>query len=281
MKTIKGKIPMGIISIVLIFAAITTLFPFIYMLLTSLKQTYSMDLNFSLDHINLNNYKTIFKNYDFGRYLINSTVVVVFACFLNAIISSMAAYGFSKKKFKGSEFLFWIYLATLMVPSQVILIPMFIIIQKLHMMNSYAALIFPIINAFGVFLIKQFMGNVPDELLEAARIDGCKEFRIFYSIVLPLIRPVLVSLTVFTFITTWNDFVWPLITITDSTMSTLTLALSSLQGNYATNYGLVMAGATLTFFPPFLLYVFFAISFIYSTAFSIGKIWGFNAKNAD
>lgn len=268
MTTWKGKAGRIVIGILLLFATITTLFPFIYMVLTSLKQTYSMDLNLSLDHTNLNNFKTIFKNYDFGRYFFNSTIVVIFACFLNAIISSMAAYGFEKKKFKGSELLFWVYLATLMVPSQVILIPMFIIIQKLNIMNTYAALILPIINAFGVFLIKQFMVNVPDELLEAARIDGCKELRIFYSIVLPLIRPVLVSLTVFTFITTWNDFVWPLITITNSSMSTLTLALSSLQGNYATNYGLVMAGATLTFLPPFLLYIFLQKEFVEGIALS-------------
>jgi multiple sugar transport system permease protein len=268
MITLKGRIGRPVICVLILLATVTALFPFIYMLLTSLKQTYSMDLNFSLNHTNLNNYKIIFKNFDFSRYFINSTIVVLFACLLNAIISSMAAYGFEKRKFKGSEFLFWVYLATLMVPSQVIIIPMFIIIQKLNMMNTYIALIFPVINAFGVFLIKQFMVNVPDELLEAARIDGCKEFRIFYTIVLPLVRPVLVSLTVFTFITTWNDFVWPLIAITDSSMSTLTLALSSLQGNYATNYGLVMAGATLTFLPPFLLYIFLQKEFVEGIALS-------------
>ena len=268
MPKIKGKVFRIIICVILILVAITTIFPFVYMLLTSLKQTSSMDLDFSISKVNFDNYKTIFKNYDFGRYFFNSSIVVVVACLLNAIISSMAAYGFAKKKFKGSEFLFWIYLATLMVPSQVILIPMFVMTQKLHLMNTYGALIFPIINAFGVFLIRQFMVSVPDELIEAARIDGCREFRIFISIVIPLIKPVLVSLTVFTFITTWNDFVWPLITITDSAMSTLTLALSSLQGNYATNYGLVMAGAALTFLPPFILYIFLQKQFVEGIALS-------------
>lgn len=268
MRKVIQKSSKYIFGGLLVLAAITTLFPFVYMVITSLKQTYSMDLNFSLENVNLLNYKIIFKNYDFGKYFFNSAVVVIVACLLNCIISSMAAYGFAKKKFRGSEFMFWIYLATLMIPSQVILIPMFLIVQKLNMMNSYSALILPIINAFGVFLIRQFMEGVPDELIEAARMDGCSEFRIFTTIVLPLIKPVLVSLTVFTFITTWNDFVWPLITITDSSMSTLTLALSSLQGNYATNYGLVMAGATLTFLPPFILYVFLQKEFVEGIALS-------------
>ena len=256
------------VCVILVFATVISIFPFLYMLITSLKQTYSMELSFSLSNVNLKNYATILKNFDFARYLLNSSVVAVLACFLNGLISSLAAYGFAKKKFRGSEFLFWIYLATLMVPSQVILIPMFIIVQKLTIMNTYAALVLPIINAFGVFLIRQFMEGVPEELLEAARIDGCSEPRIFCFVVVPLIRPVLVSLTVFTFITTWNDFVWPLITITDNKMSTLTLALASLQGNYATNYGLVMAGATLTFIPPFVLYIFLQKEFVEGIALS-------------
>ena len=155
-----------------------------------------------------------------------------------------------------------------MVPSQVILIPLFRIAQKLHLLNTYLILALPEVNAFGVFLIRQFITSVPDDLIEAARIDGCREFRIFYSIVVPLIKPVLVSLTVFTFITTWNDFVWPLIAITNTNRSTLTLALASLQGNYATNYGLVMAGATLTFMPPFILYIFLQKEFVEGIALS-------------
>ena len=243
-------------TVLLAVLALAALFPFVYMILTAMRQTYSMELNLGLSGLNLRNYLTIFKNFEFGKYLYNSVSVVVIACVLNAVISSAAAYGFEKKKFVGSELLFAVYLATLMVPSQVILIPLFRIAQNLHLLNTYLILALPVVNAFGVFLIRQFITSVPDDLIEAARIDGCREFRIFYSIVVPLIKPVLVSLTVFTFITTWNDFVWPLIAITNTNRSTLTLALASLQGNYATNYGLVMAGATLTFMPPFILYIF-------------------------
>lgn len=255
-------------GILLACLAVLALFPFVYMLLTSLRQTYSMELDFGLSGLSLNNYRTIFKNFDFARYFFNSAVVVALACLLNVIVSSMAAYGFAKKKFPGSGFLFQLYLATLMVPVQVTLIPLFTVAQKLNLLNTHLILALPVVNAFGVFLIRQFVIGVPDELIEAARIDGCPEFRIFFSIVLPLIKPVLVSLTIFTFITTWNDFVWPLISVTDSTKSTLTLALASLQGNYATNYGLVMSGATLTFLPPFLLYIFLQKQFVEGIALS-------------
>lgn len=250
------------LGILLLIPSILALFPFVNMVFMSLRQTYSMDVSFDLSGLNMKNYGTIFKNFDFARYFANSAIVVLCACFFNGLISALAAFGFAKKRFAGKSFIFWLYLATLMIPSQVILVPMFVIMQELHLSNTYFALFLPIINAFGVFLIKQFMEGIPDELLEAARIDGCKELRVFFTIVMPLVKSVLVSLTIFTFITAWNDFVWPLIAITDQKMSTLTLALSSLQGNYSTNYGLVMAGATLTFLPPFVLYVILQKQFV-------------------
>ena len=268
MKSKKEKLISFLIGLVLSFFAVLALFPFVYMLLTSFRQTYSMELDLSLQGLSLQNFRTIFKNFEFGKYFFNSTVVVVIACLLNAVVSSMAAYGFEKKRFSGSEALFRVYLATLIVPSQVILIPLFTIIQKLHLMNTYLVLALPVVNAFGVFLVRQFMTGLPDELIEAARIDGCREFKIYYAIILPLMKPVLVALTVFTFITTWNDFVWPLVAITDGNKSTLTLALASLQGNYATNYGLVMAGAALVFLPPFVLYIFLQKQFVEGIALS-------------
>lgn len=264
----KSRAFLALQGVILGLLAAGALFPFLYMAITSLRQTYSMELDFSLAGLNFKNYNTIFRNFDFGRYLLNSAIVVITACFLNGVISSLAAYGFEKKKFPGSEVLFSIYLATLMIPPQVVLIPLFTLCQRLHLLNTYLVLALPVINAFGVFLIRQFMKGVPEELMEAARIDGCREFKIFYSIVVPLIKPVLVSLTVFTFITTWNDFVWPLISISNTNKSTLTLALAALQGNYVTNYGLVMAGATLTFLPPFILYGLLQKQFVEGVALS-------------
>ena len=177
-------------------------------------------------------------------------------------MASMAAYGFEKKNFPGKEFLFKIYMLTLMIPGQVTMIPVFIIMKKLGMLNTYFALIVIILNAFGVFLIRQFMSSVPDELLEAAKVDGCPEYRVFLNIVLPLIKPVLVSLVVFTFVTSWNDFLWPLVSTTDSSMYTLTVSLSLLKTQYQTNYGLILAGATVSFMFPFLLYAFLQKEFV-------------------
>lgn len=125
-----------------------------------------------------------------------------------------------------------------------------------------------ILNAFGVFLIRQFMESVPDELLEAAKVDGCPEYKIFINIVIPLIKPVLVSLVVFTFVTSWNDFMWPLVSTTDSSMYTLTVALSLLKTQYQTNYGLILAGATVSFIFPFILYAFLQKQFVEGIALS-------------
>jgi multiple sugar transport system permease protein len=255
--------------ILFVVLVLLTLAPFLYMGLTSFRHTYVLDFSFKLSEMDLKNYVTIFKNYKFFDYLLNSLIVVSAACILNTIISSLAGYAFAKKHFPAKHLIFWIYLATMIIPAQVTLIPMFIIMKKLHLLNTLVALFLPILNAFGVFLCRQFMKDgIPDELIEAARMDGCREFRIYYSLVLPLAKPVLMSLAVFTFITSWNDFIWPLIILTDSTKQTLTLALSTLQGNYATNYGLVMAGATLTFLPPFLFYVFMQKQFVEGVAFS-------------
>ena len=227
-----------------------------------------LDLRFDPAEFSFKNYARVFSNFNIGRNLLNSVIVTGGACVLNCIVCAMAAYGFAKKHFPGRDQLFMVYLATLMIPGQVTLIPVFTIIKNLGLMNTHIALMLPILNAFGVFLVRQFMVNVPDELIEAARIDGCGENRLFLSVVVPLVKPVLVSLTIFTFITCWNDFLWPLVTVTDERMQTLTLAIAALKGNYSTNYGLVMAGSTLAFLPPFLLYVALQKEFVEGIALS-------------
>lgn len=264
----KHSIITIILGILLFIAAVSMFVPFIYMLLLSFTQ--SKSLVFSLQDIKLDliNYIRVFRNTDFLNALKNSLIISLSACFFNCLFSSMAAYALEKKRFPGSKLIFNIYLATLMVPGQVTLVPVFTIMKRMGLLNSYPALIFIMVNAFGVFLIKQFMGGVPDELLEAAKIDGCGEFRIYSQIVIPLIKPVLVSLTVFTFITSWNDFIWPLVIVTDSSMQTLTLALSVLKGQFTINYGMVMAGATMTFIVPFILYVFLQKQFVEGIALS-------------
>lgn len=265
---IRRQVIRAVIGFVLLLLSLSALTPFLYMGAISLTQKSTLNLDFEGVALNFDNYVRVFKNLNIARNLLNSVIVTGGSCFLNCLISSMAAYGFSKKRWPGRDKVFAVYLATLMVPSQVTLIPVFLIVKNLNLMNTHIALMLPILNAFGVFLMRQFMVNLPDELLEAARIDGCGEVRIFVRIVLPLIKPVLVSLTVFTFITSWNDFLWPLVTCTNQNMHTLTLAISALKGNYSTNYGLVMAGSMIAFLPPFILYIILQKQFVEGIALS-------------
>ncbi len=266
--SMSGRIIKGLLGIVLAIAGIAAFFPFVYMILLSFTQSES--LNFQWDDLAFNfvNYEKVFVQTPFFSALRNSLIVSFCACTLNMLVSSMAAYGLEKKVFRGRKFIFGIYLATLAVPGQVTLIPVFTLMRNMGMLDTYPALILPILNAFGVFLVKQFMTSVPDELLEAAQIDGAGEIRTFTGIVLPLIKPVLVSLTVFTFISTWNDFLWPLVVTSSEEMRTLTVALSLLKGQFTTNYGLVMAGSVMTFIFPFTLYIILQKQFVEGIALS-------------
>jgi multiple sugar transport system permease protein len=256
-----------LLGILLFFMALLALLPFILMVLTSFTDKESIDFSFKASDFTLRNYLRIFRNLNIGRNIFNSAVITVSACILNCLISSMAAFGFAKKQFPGRDKLFLVYLATLMIPIQVTLIPYFIIIRKLGLINTYAALVLPI-DAFGVFLIRQFILNLPNDLLEAATIDGCSEPQIFITIVIPLIKAVLISLTIFTFISSWNEFLRPLIVFTKIEMQTLTMAINTLKGNYYVNYGLVTAGTTLAFLIPFVLYIVLQKQFVEGIALS-------------
>jgi multiple sugar transport system permease protein len=249
-------------GLILISMFILSCAPFVFMFITSLTSKRYLSFNFDPSSFSFKNYPTIFRNLDIGRNLVNSIIVTACACFLNCLIGSMAAYGFAKKHFRFREALFMLYLATIMLPGQVKLIPVYTIMRYAGLMNTYPALFLPAVDAFGVFLIRQFMFNVPDDLLEAANIDGCGEFRKFFTIVIPLIKPVLISLTIFTFMACWNDFLWPLVITTKQNMQTLTLALATLRGNYLTNYGLVMSGTTIAFLPAFILFLVLQKQFV-------------------
>ncbi len=269
MRTHKKYTPQYWAALVLVLiAALVSVVPFVYMVLVSFTQMEILSFNFDFSEFSLVNYSTVFRNLDFMTNLKNSVIVTVITCILNCIIPSMAAYAFAKKQFPGKSKFFMVYLATLMIPSQVTLIPMFFIVRALGLMNTYTAMILPLINAFGVFLIKQFLDSFPDELLEAGRIDGCGENRMFVTIVVPLMKSVLVSLVIFTFITSWNNFLWPLVIASKPNVQTLTVALATLKSNYSTNYGLVMAGSTLAFLPPFIIYIFLQRQFVEGIALS-------------
>ena len=267
-KSLSHRVSMIILGAFLGLLAILACFPFVYMLLLSFTNSTSLRFALSDVHLDFVNYKDVFEKTKFIFPLKNSVIVAFFTCLINALFCSMAAYGLEKKRFAGSKGVFALYMATLAVPGQVTMIPVFIMMNKAGLTNTYFALIVVILNAFGVFLIRQFMDTVPDELLEAAKVDGCPEYRIFIQIVIPLIKPVLISLVVFTFVTSWNDFLWPLVSTSNSDMYTLTVALSLLKTQYQTNYGLIMAGATVSFLFPFIMYVFLQKQFVEGIALS-------------
>ena len=258
---------LGLLFVLLL--ALISIAPFVYMLLASFTDSRTpVFLPNELHLGDFSNYTYVFRNNDFLHSLINSVIVVGLSCAFNCLLASMAAYGFEKKNFPFKEGLYLIYLATMMVPGQVTMIPVFVMMKKANLLNTYFSLTVLILDAFGVILIRQFMKGIPDDLLEAAKVDGCPEIRLFFQIVVPLIRSVLVSLVIFTFVTSWNDFLWPLVSTSTSRMYTLTVALSLLKTQYTTNYGLLMAGATVSFVFPFAVYVFLQKQFVEGIALS-------------
>jgi len=169
----------------------------------------------------------------------------------------MAAFVFAKIPFKGRNALFFLFLVTMMIPMQVTLTPLFIVFQKLGLINTYAGLILPgIFSAYGTFLLRQHIMTIPDSLLEAAYIDGASYYRVFTSIILPLSKPALATLAIFAFMSSWNNFLWPLIVISDTNLMTLPVGLSKLQGRWSTEWNILMAGNVISFIPIFAVYMF-------------------------
>ena len=258
----------------LLLLVVVAVFPFVYMAIVSLMENV-MSMKLSANTLkkavwSLNNYKKVLLTSNFARYLLNSVIVSGMSCLLSCLFSTMTAYAFSKKQFAGRDRLRGIFLATMMVPGECMIIPMYLIARKLGLVNTLAAMIIPLISsAFGTTMMYSFMKNVPDELLEAADIDGCGELRKFFSIVFPLVKSAVVSLAIFIFISSWGSLLWPLLTTTKMELSTVTMAIARMSGGEkATNFGYVMAGNTLGFLPPFILYCFLQKQFVEGIALS-------------
>ena len=257
------KVVMTLLDLLLLIIACCAIVPFIYMVITSLKVTYSQfDFGIKLNEITLQNYKNIFTQTEFLRYFINTSIIAFSGVIINLVFSTLAGYSFAKLKFKGNDKLFLFMIMTLIIPSQVTMIPLYIIMRNLDWINTFKALILPITTAFGVFLMRQSILGIPNELIEAAKLDGCTDFDVFIKIILPLIKPAILTLSIFTFIGAWNEFLWPLIIATDDCVRTLTVGMSTLKAQYTPSYGLNMAAATLTFLPPFLFYLILQNKFI-------------------
>ncbi|WP_019632112.1 carbohydrate ABC transporter permease [Actinomadura atramentaria] len=205
-------------------------------------------------HVTLENFRNVLSNSDITRWTINSLIYSLASVLLILLFASMAGYAFAKKRFPGREVMFWSFLATLMVPFQATLIPTYILVSKLGWVDGYWGLIVPTLaNSQAVFLMRQFIAQLPDELFEAAEIDGASEWRMYTTIVLPLVRPALATLGVFVFLWHWNDFLWPLVIGQSGEMQTLTVGLATLQSeNVPVNQ--VMAGAAITVLPSLLVF---------------------------
>ena len=258
----------------LLLLVVVAVFPFVYMAIVSLMENV-MSMKLSANTLkkavwSLNNYKKVLLTSNFARYLLNSVIVSGMSCLLSCLFSTMTAYAFSKKQFAGRDRLRGIFLATMMVPGECMIIPMYLIARKLGLVNTLAAMIIPLISsAFGTTMMYSFMKNVSDGLLEAADIDGCGELRKFFSIVFPLVKSAVVSLAIFIFISSWGSLLWPLLTTTKMELSTVTMAIARMSGGEkATNFGYVMAGNTLGFLPPFILYCFLQKQFVEGIALS-------------
>ncbi len=202
------------------------------------------------------NYRNLWKTVPYNRYFINSVFIATASTLLTLFFCSLGGYAFAKYQFRGQKILFGILLASMMVPFQVLLVPLFGLMYDIGWLNSYKAIIIPFsVGAFGVFLMRQFIVTIPSELLDAARIDGCSEFGIYYRVVLPIIKPALGALTIYSFLGSWNGYLWPLIILRDDVKYTLPIGLANLVGTYRQDYGMLMAGTLLSLTPIVILFL--------------------------
>ncbi len=236
------------------------LIPFFWMISTSLKSygaLMSIPIRWIPETISFKSYAKVFVIFPFARAIFNSAFVSVLSTVITILSASMAAYVFAKIRFKGRERLFLVVLATMMIPSQVTVIPIFLVLKKLGLINTFTGLIAPtIFNAFAIFMLRQHMKDIPDDFIDAAVIDGASYFRIFRSVILPLSMPIITILGVITFMGAWNDYFWPLVILYDKAKMTLSLALSQLNGQHTDMYNILMAGSLLSMIPIIVIYIF-------------------------
>lgn len=254
------------VNVALVAAAALTLLPLLWMLGASLSPPGAslgpggglLPRSPTLEH-----YRTLFMRLDVARYAANSAGLALAVTAISLALNTAAGYAFAKLRFAGRERLFRGLLVAMVVPAQVAMLPLFLMLKEFGLINTYAGVIVPgMASIFGIFLVRQYALSIPDSLLDAARVDGAGELRIFRSLVLPLCRPVLLALGIFTFMGTWNDFLWPLIVLSEGRLHTLPVALANLLGEHAQDTELMMAGAVLTVLPVLVLFLFLQRSYV-------------------
>ena len=272
----ETRLSKAIINGLLLGGAIIALFPLLWMLSVSFMQpgeASSLPPPLLPRHVTFGNYRELFVHAGMGRYLINSLLVSTAITVLALACNLMAGYAFAKLRFAGRERLFQALIGGLVIPAQVAMLPLFLLLKYLGLVNSYAGVIVPgMATIFGIFLVRQYARGMPDDLLEAARIDGAGEGRIFVQIVLPLLKPIMVTLAIFTFLAAWNDFMWPLIVLTGQEHYTLPIALASLSREHVQDSELMMAGSVVTVLP--VLALFLALQRYYLQGLLLGSVKG-------
>lgn len=246
---------------VLVVLAVMTVFPFAWMLLTSLKgpmdAVTSVPPQFLPSDPTFANYERVLAALPVPRFFMNSVLVSVTTSLLNVLVSALAAYPLAKMRFRGREAIFYALLATLIVPAQLTYIPSFVLaVQVFDYYDTLAALVFPsLVSAFNIFLLRQAFRGVPNDLIDAARVDGAGEWRIWWQVLLPIVRPSLAAVAIFTFVTSWNDFLWPSLMLHSREGMTLPVGLAALQGFFSADFRSIAAGVTLTVLPILLFFV--------------------------
>lgn len=259
------------------FWAIVSLFPLYWMVTTAFKPptaVMSLPPDWIPRSLSLNNFREAFANSPVMRWTLNSLIMSLSVTAFQLIFATMAGYGFAKKSFPGKEILFWIYISSMMIPGFALLIPLFTLMARLELVDTYIGLIAPGLSApFGVFLMRQFIQTLPSELIDAAKIDGCSELRVFWDIILPLAKPGMAVLGIFVFMAQWSAFLWPLIITNSSEMRTLMVGFALLANReMRVNYGALMAAATYMALP--MLVVFFAFQRYFLKGITIGGVKG-------
>lgn len=256
----KKIIKKVVLYFIAIFIAVLVLMPFFWMISTSLKSRgamMSIPIEWIPKEITLDSYKKILSIPNFLTSILNSFYLATTTTVVQIISASMAAFAFSKIKFKGREVLFKVYIATMMIPFQVIFIPLFIIMSSMKLTNNLSALLLlQFFNAFAIFMLRQQMMGISDDFIDAATIDGASQLRIFISIIIPLARGTIATLAVMTFMGSWNDYLFPLVMLSNRSKFTLPLILNSLSGQYSSQYNLLMAGSLISMIPIIILYMF-------------------------
>lgn len=257
---VRGRLGQTIaLHSLLVLGALATLLPLLWMISASFMPTgesTTLPPRLLPSAPTLEHYRTLFGRLNLGRSLVNSTLLAATVTGISLLVNSLAGYAFARLAFRGREPLFRLLLAGMAVPGQVAMLPLFLLLRELGLINTYWGVLVPgIASIFGIYLVRQYAESIPGTILDAARIDGAGELRIYRSIVLPLCRPILVTLAIFTFLGTWNDFLWPLIVLTDDSRQTLPVALAALIGEHVQDTELMMAGAVVTVLPVIALFI--------------------------